>query len=459
MRGGANASPLIVSRRKTTTILKRFGPVLAACLVPALSACATTGNVVPSSQSVTPIQHIVFVVQENRSFNNLFAGYPNATTSTFGYDTSGTKIPLFSEPLATSWDIDHSSTAFWSACDGTGKIPGTHCRMNGWNEERLGFMAPPDAPYSYVRRDQIRPYWDLAHQYVLGDRTFSSNLDGSFVAHQYIVAAYASRSVDFPSSYWGCEGGKFDSVATLNLDRSYGPHIRACFDNPTIASEADTARVSWRFYADHLDADDGIWSSYQADRSIFYGPDWKNDVINPPARFLKDVAAGNLADITWITPTDVTSDHPGLNAALGPSWVASIVDAIGGSRFWNTTAIFIFWDDWGGWFDSVKPVYEDYDGLGFRVPLIIVSPYAKRGYVTHVQYETASVLRYMEDNFGLAPLAAADGRANDPASDAFDYAQRPRAFQRIAGSKPASYWMHLELSSPPPTSGERIGSD
>ena len=88
--------------------------------------------------------------------------------------------------------------------------------------------------------------------------------------------------------------------------------------------------------------------------------------------------------------------------------MASLVNAIGTSSFWKSTAIFIMWDDPGGWFDPVKPPHKDYDGFGFRVPLIVISPYAKQGYVTHVQYETASVLRFMEDNFGLAPLAASD---------------------------------------------------
>ena len=102
------------------------------------------------------------------------------------------------------------------------------------------------------------------------------------------------------------------------------------------------------------------------------------------------------------------------------------------------------WDDWGGFFDPVPPVYEDYDGLGFRVPLLIVSPYAKKGYVTHVQYETASVLRYIEDNFGLPQLAASDKRANDPAGDVFDYGQKPRPFKNIKDAMPPGYWRLLE---------------
>jgi phospholipase C len=106
------------------------------------------------------------------------------------------------------------------------------------------------------------------------------------------------------------------------------------------------------------------------------------------------------------------------------------------------------WDDWGGWFDPVPPVFEDYDGLGFRVPLLIVSPYAKKNSVTHVQYETTSVLRFIEDNFGLARLAKADTRANDPMNDAsvFDFTQKPRKFKKIPGAKPAAFWARAEQS-------------
>ena len=119
------------------------------------------------------------------------------------------------------------------------------------------------------------------------------------------------------------------------------------------------------------------------------------------------------------------------------------------------------WDDWGGCFDPVAPVYEDYDGLGFRVPLIVVSPYAKRHSVTHVQYETASILRFIEDTFGLSQLAASDARANDPANDpaVFDYAQTPRIFKKIGGDKPLSYWRHLEHVPTTRQRGGIIGDD
>jgi phospholipase C len=396
----------------------------------------------------SPIQHVIFVIQENRSFNNLFMGYPGAKTQNYGYDTNGDKIVLHSQVLAQGWDINHFSPAFFAACDAQKQLPGTHCKMDGWNAEGAGFGSPTNYAYAYVPRTQIEPYWTIAKQYVLADHMFASNLDGSFIAHQYVVAAYASQAVDYPQSYWGCEGGSPDTLHTLTAQRTYGPNIVACFDNPTIGSEADAAGVSWRFYAGTIDGDGGLWSSYQADSEVFNGPDWTTDVISPPSQFLTDIGAGQLANVTWITPTYNNSDHPGLNSSAGPAWVASLVNAVGTSKFWNSTAIFVMWDDWGGWFDPVKPVYKDYDGLGFRVPMLMVSPYAKAGYVTHIQYETASVLRFMEDTFGLPQLAAADARAKDPATDAFDYNQKPRKFKKISGAKPPAYWILQERRSP-----------
>ena len=407
--------------------------------VEGLSKASVILSLSKDDSSTTPIKHVVFIIQENRSFNNLFMGYPGATTASYGYDTRGHKVQLHAEGLATGWDLNHSAAAFFADCDGAAKLPGTNCKMDGWNKKREA-NDPPNAAYAYVPRKEIEPYWTMAQQYVLADRMFTSNLDASFAAHQYAVAAYASRSVDGPYADWGCEGGKSDTIQTLTDQRTKGKSIVVCFDNPTIADEADAAGVSWRFYASGIDDDGGTWSSYQADRKIFHGPDWSADVVSPATRFFKDVGHGKLAAITWITPPSWdSSDHPGLLGSKGPAWVTSLVNAVGASKFWKSTAIFVMWDDWGGWFDPVPPVYEDYDGLGFRVPLLVISPYARKGRVTHVQYETASVLRFIEDDFGLGQLAASDARANDPANDldAFDFSQSPRKFSKIAGGKDA----------------------
>jgi phospholipase C len=145
--------------------------------------------------------------------------------------------------------------------------------------------------------------------------------------------------------------------------------------------------------------------------------------------------------MTWVTPTCATSDHAGCGSNQGPAWVASVVDAIGTSKFWNSTAIFVFWDEWGGWYDHVAPPYVDYDGLGFRVPMLIISPYAKQNYVSHVQYEHGSMLKFAEDVFGLGRLSAADTRANSPAADAFDFTQKPRAFSSFASKRTQRYFI------------------
>jgi phospholipase C len=425
-----------------------------ALTVVACSSSNAANNSLPASnaarrRTASPIQHVVFIVQENRSFNNLFMGFPGATTQNYGYDQQGDKISLQPSDLASAWDIAHNSQSFEEDCDGTGSLPGTNCRNDGWNNEEAGLGHPANFAYAYVPKKEIQPYWKIAGQYVLADNAFASNLDGSFVAHQYAISAYSDRAVDCCLDSWGCEGGKTDTTATLTNERVYGSYIRVCFDIPSLGINADKKNVTWRFYAGTIYGDGGLWSAYQANKTVYYGSDWSTDVVNPPAQFLSDIAAGTLSNVTWITPTYVTSDHAGLNASKGPAWVASVVNAIGKSKFWSSTAIFILWDDWGGWYDPVPPPYADYDGYGFRIPLIVVSPYAKQGSVTHTLYETASVLRYIEDNFGLPQMAKADARANDPADDSavFDYAQQPRAFKKFKGAKPTSYWLKLEGGS------------
>jgi phospholipase C len=187
-------------------------------------------------------------------------------------------------------------------------------------------------------------------------------------------------------------------------------------------------------------------------RHIRFGPDWKKDIVTPQTRFLSDVKT-QLANVTWITPTCPNSDHPNCGGGFGPDWVASLVNAIGESKFWNTTAVFVAWDDWGGLYDHVPAPFENFDSLGFRVPLLAISPYAKKNFVSHVEYETASVLRFAEDQFGLAQMAAADKRANDPAIDCFDFTQPPRKFVPIKTNHDARFFMSQPADGRSPDNG------
>ncbi|MBV8198744.1 MAG: hypothetical protein JO263_11450, partial [Candidatus Eremiobacteraeota bacterium] len=194
----------------------------------------------------------------------------------------------------------------------------------------------------------------------------------------------------------------------------------------------------------------GIWSAYQAVKHICYGADWAKDVISPQTQFFADVKNGNLRSVNWIVPTCVNSDHAGCNSDTGPSWVASLVNAVGKSSYWDSSAIFVFWDDYGGWYDPIPPRYVDYDGLGIRVPLLVISPYAKKGFVSHARYEHGSMLRFIEDRFRLKPLSASDQRATSVARDCFNFAKAPRPFVPIKSKYDQSYFMHQALDRRPP---------
>ena len=387
------------------------------------------------------ITHVVWVVQENRSFDDMFQGYPGADTVSKGKDSFGKTIELQPISLKTAYEINHSVFGMFDACNGTGKLPGTHCRMDGFNREDED--GPQNGQYAYVPHAESKPYFDMAHEWVLADRTFASQLDESFVAHQYIIAAQAQSSVDVPGFYWGCGGGKGDSVETITQQRTLGNPQRPCFNYETLGDELDKAGLQWRFYTSkYTQPFSGLWSGYQAVRHVFYGRAWKTNVITPQKRFLTDVGAGQLANFTWITPLCIESDHSDCGGGLGPSWVTSIVNAVGESKFWKTTVIFVQWDDWGGLYDHVPPPHRGYDGLGFRVPLIVIAPYAKKNYVSHVQYETASVLRFAEDLFGLGQLSDADARATSPAADCFDFSRAPRRFVPIQAPKDATFFLN-----------------
>lgn len=447
----------------------------------ALAACAGTSNsslsVLP--QSVNPerahgmllagdsrnaglskIKHVVIVIQENRSFNNLFMGYPGATSQNWGYIHTGQKVKLKQILLESDFLPGYGVSDFFKQCNGTGSIPGTECQMNGFDKVPTqcggGHCPIKYPPYSFVKQSEIKPYWDMAQQYVLADQMYASNIDeSSFISHQYIIAAQAQQSYNWPSfTEWGCEAPYGTSIPILGLQRQY-PIGRegVCFNDTTLGQEADAAGVTWAAYSAPVGTGEnstgGVWQGYQANSYVYNGSDWKNDVIQNPAHFLTDVSKGKLRQITWITPTNVNSDHPENQSNTGPSWVTSVVNAVGQSKFWNSTAIFIFWDDPSGFFDPAPPPYVDYDGLGFRLPLLIISPYAKQGYVSHTQFEHGSILKFTEDVFGLGRLSASDKRAASPAADCFDFKQSPRKFKVIKSLYDSEYFIRQPLDYRP----------
>jgi phospholipase C len=376
-----------------------------------LSATVASASVPVSSQS--HIQHVVIIVQENRTFDNLFTGFPGADTATSGLDHTGATRKLVPEPLNAPGDWGHGFDNCASAYDGG--------KMDGFDLDKP--VQDPATNYSYVRRSDVTTYWTLASKYTLADRMFQSDCGSSFPAHQYLIAGQTGSEVTPKGNPWGCDTKK---------SRSF------CFDYPTLGDELDKAGRTWRYYAHGTDlatpAKYNGYLAYDAIRHIRYGPDWTPDHIGiPETTIFSDIQNGSLADVSWVTPTCGNSDHPGCGAPggqTGPAWVGAVVNAVGQSKYWNNTAILIVWDDWGGLYDHVRPAQISSDGLGFRVPLIVVSPYAKAGYVSHVNHEFGSILHFTENIFGLPSLQTADARADDLA-DCFDFAQSPRAFQPI----------------------------
>jgi phospholipase C len=399
----------------------------------------------------TYVDHVVIVIQENRSFDNFFAGWPGADAATFGYASNGSKISLRRITFAGP-DISHAWPDAITAWD--------NGKMDGFDRENSGTAGA--YPYSYVDPALIAPYREMAHEYVLADRMFPTEFGASFTAHLDLIAGTTNLDPNLaeadwpPAPIWGCDAAWGTPTTTVNTYRILawlgGPF--PCFTQfRTMADTLDAANVSWKYYAVSIGSPGDGWSSFDAIRNVRYGTDWKK-VVSPPSKVLTDIKTGSLANVSWVTPNAEDSDHPGTSSDTGPSWVASVVNRLGESRYWKSSVIVVLWDDWGGWYDNARPPQLDFRGLGERVPCIIISPYARAGYVSHTTYEFGSLLKFIEQVFRLPPLGAVaagytDARANS-ISDAFDFEKAPRAFVPIAAKYPASYFVRRPPSHEPP---------
>ncbi len=288
--------------------------------------------------------------------------------------------------------------------------------MDGFNKEDE-YGGPTNGQYVYVPHRESKPYFDMAHECVLADRMFQSQLDESFVAHQYIIAAQAQSSVNLPRSAWGCDRrmyGHRPDASRIERDATAN-RIAPASTTRRSATSSTSRSLPWRFYTSEY-SESGERHSGRAIKPSNIsstGPDWKKNIVYAAEEVsCTDVGAASsrtLRGSRRSAPIPIISRCGG---GFGPSWVAALVNAVGKSKFWDSTAIFVQWDDWGGLYDHVPPPYKDYDGLGFRVPLLVISPYAKQNYVSHVQYETASVLRFRRRSLRPRP-ARGSRRARD----------------------------------------------
>ncbi len=450
--------------------------------------------VIVAQAQISRFQHIIVVFQENRTPDNLFyalcANFPcsptpsntqyNIQTANWLDETSPTGV---TQPtgvaLANYYSVGHGHVAWKKQCDLNTIVNPPQCRMDGaafTSANRGAFAFVINTVNTKYPNGVLTPYLTLATQYGWANFMFQTNQGPSFPAHQFIfggtsaldasgdeAGTFLSGNPNGPGGCYAQDGEHIQLIdsagkeKTLTID--YATGVSICMTRTTMADLLDGAQVGWKYYSlKGSGADFGgfTWTAPNAIQAICEpdtkhmnctGSEWANHVdLNPPD-ILSDLGMKggtcNLQGVSWVIPKGSNSDHGG--GSGGPDWVGSIVNALGtspclnpdGSSYWNTTAVVITWDDWGGFYDHVPPsILPSPEGgyqMGFRVPLIFVSAYTPAGYIDNLNYDFGSVLRFIENNFGLGEgaLGFADSRATTDFSTFYNLANTPRPLTKI----------------------------
>jgi phospholipase C len=442
---------------------------------------------------IASFQHVVVIVQENRTPDNLFQGLceppfgsaASCSTQPSGsqydiqrgtwsdkYSKNGVIVPR-TVPLANSYDLSHAHTAFLSMCDADGKSG--VCKMDGAAKIACSGTCPRQPQFRYVDNSSgiLNPYLMLATQYGWANYMFQTNQGPSFPAHQFLFGGtsapttaddaagiFASENMTGDAAVAGCTALATTTVEVINPTGGENSKIYPCFEHQTMADILPSA-LTWKYYAPSAGS---IWTAPNAISHICEstgpggkcaGQGWASNVDLKPADVLTDIANCNLRSVSWVIPSGLNSDHASSNDGGGPSWVAAIVNAIGTSTacdgntgYWKNTAILITWDDWGGWYDHVAPtilalpqgVYQ----YGFRVPMIVVSAYTPAGYINNTRHDFGSILRFIQYNFGIpqGSLNFADARATTDLQAFFNLSATPRTYKSVPAPKTAYFFLH-----------------
>ena len=482
-----STNPVVItgasSRTTQLTVSTNFGTPAATYTVQVSAmdgaGLAPSDGVQALQFSTTPsIQHVVVIFQENRTPDNLFQDpvliKAGADIASSGVNSAGVTIPLTSIDLGTTtsnpdlYDLDHSHLAFTKMCDldsATGA-----CKMDGADLISVycagATNCPPANPqFKYVNPSEVQPYFTMAEQYTFGDRMFQTNQGPSFPAHQFLISGTSAPSpgsdlfaADNPvkpkTDNTGCIAPSTQTVTMIDPN-GVETTMYPCFDHETLTDLLNAQGITWRYYANSAGT---IWTAPNAIQHMCVpnapppngtactGSDWTNHVVLTYTKVLTDIANNQLQQVSWVTPNGLQSDHAQSTDGSGPSWVASVVNAIGNSPYWSNTVIFLTWDDWGGWYDHVPPKIINSYEYGFRVPLIVISPYARPHNISHNTHDFGSMLKFIEEVWGLPSLDYADAAADDFA-DCFDFTQTPLTFQTINAPLTAAHF--LNDTSPP----------
>jgi phospholipase C len=398
------------------------------------AARSSAGPLASCTGRCRSIHHIVFLIKEDRTFDNMFGRFPGAVGATTYRTPDGTVHPLNHTPDKILESMTKDPQAARIAYD--------NGKLLGFSQIRGAFQIDPatggriDLSDSQLYPSDIPNYWRYAQTFTLTDNFFSSVNSNSFPNHLFTVAAQSANTDDVPSNLfasshpdrWGCDADR-NALVEQRFRNGTVRYVYPCFNFRTLTDVLDAHHISWKYYAPTQDQPGYKWSALDAIKHIRFGPDWKANVVDQ-ASFVADAQAGRLPAVSWLVPLDKDSEHPNLGTTCdGENWSVEQINAVMGNRQeWNHTAIILVWDDWGGFFDHVRPPKGPNPSFmyGWRVPAIIISPYARPHYVDHTFYTFSSMLKLAEDVLHLPSLNANDRTANS-LLDAFNFRQTPLA--------------------------------
>ena len=381
-----------------------------------------------TATGIEKIQHVVVIMQENRSFDNYFGTFPGADGIPVGPDGTPTvcapdpQTRTCVKPFHNSADVNeggpHSNADAWGDIDG-GKMDGFIQQQDAGR--KLGcpkdICKRPDSQpdvMGYHDAREVPNYWTYAKEFVLQDRMFESNASWSLPAHLFMVSAWSARcrTAD-PGS---CRNEVQDAELLRPPDASGKPQPQpyAWTDITYLLHEAG---VSWGYYVGEgyqPDCDDDNGAMFCKHKPQTPGfdsmvnplprfqtvrDDHQLDNIQPVTTFLKAAKDGALPAVSWVIPDEEHSEHPPSSIRAGQAYVTNLINTIMQGPNWDSTAIFLAWDDWGGFYDHVAPPKIDQNGYGLRVPAMVISPYARRGYIDHQTLSFDAYLKFIEDRF------------------------------------------------------------
>lgn len=374
---------------------------------------------VKHTTTVSPIRHVIFIVKENHSFDDYFGSFPGVNgTNGVGYaKINGVKTQI---PMNVATDAPANYVHLWGAAHKSYD----NGQMDAFNLAATNCSTAPYKCYQEQTQAGIPNYWSYAQHFVLNDNTFSSLTGPSFPNHQYTIAAKAGSDANdtvinnpllngqaVPT--WGCDSPSGTVVKLYNKTQVF-----PCFTYSNLADEMTAKGVSWKYYTPSPTEKGFQFNALDASEQEHTS----SNIVNY-SQFLTDASSGTLPGFSWLTAPSAYDEHPSNGTCAGENWTVQYLNTLMQGPDWSSTVVFLTWDDYGGFYDHVAPPSVDQLGLGFRVPMMIISPfaYAKNNaanpHVGHDEFEFSSVLKFAEEVFNLPSLAGRDVNAGDPLSE------------------------------------------